>query len=421
MLNGEEGRLRQESMKFLVKLGEAFGAKEMVDIKFSFAYTFVLVQDLDPASLPPILNRELMNEYIAEGRKVKIPTIGGLDGEDPDIWQEMGVPGEVHKRYLEDTAMERKLGIQMVHSCTPYMVVDMNRPALGTHMISIESSAIPYYNSVLGARCERCGVAALLAAITGKYPAIGYHLDENRYANVRIDVKVPLHGLTDFGCLGQFAGECCGMDVPVFTGVPEATNPELIALSSGIATGGAVSLFHIPGITPEFRTVDEALNGKAPERVIEFGQDELDAIYARFPGRAEEKVDTVFIGCPHLNIFQMADIAAALDGKRLAPGVRMMMNTNPNTKFMGEKMGYTRQIADSGAMLIAGTCPIIGNGIPGPVHTYTHPEYSTGTFVTDSLKGAAYAKSTMAASKVILGSTEECIKAAISGKWRRVQ
>lgn len=419
MLNGEEGRLRQEAMKFLVRLGEAYGAEEMVDIKFSFAYTFVLVQDLDPDLLPPILDRRLLEEYIAEGKTVKIPTIGGLDGEDPDIWKEMGVPEKVHNTYLKDREMECKLGIQRVGSCTPYMVVDMNTPALGTHMITIESSAIPFYNSVLGARCERCGVSALLAAITGKYPAIGYHLDENRYATVRINVKCDLKNMTDFGCLGQFAGEFCGMDVPVFRGIKSATNPDLIAFSCAIATGGAVSLFHIPGITAEFRTEEEALNGKEPAREIDFTQEDLDKIYARFNACDGEKIDTVFIGCPHLNIYQMKDVSEKLKAKKKPEDLLFIMNTNPSTKRMAEQMGYVDIIRDAGAMLISGTCPIIGNGIPGPVYTYTHPEYTTGTFATNSLKAAAYAKSTMGAKRVVLGSTEECIDAAISGVWRK--
>ena len=95
-----------------------------------------------------------------------------------------------------------------------------------------------------------------------------------------------------------------------------------------------------------------------------------------------------------------------------------IMNTNPQTKFMAEKMGYVKMVQDAGAMLIAGSCPIIGVGIPGPVYTYIHPEYSTGNFVTDSLKAAAYAKSTMGARRVILGSTEDCLRAAMSGVWR---
>ena len=316
MLRGEEGELRQEAMKALVKLGEVFGAKEMVGIKFAFVYTFGLLQDLDPQKLPRVLNRELIDQAIRDGVRVKVPSVGALDGLDPDIWEDMKVTEPIFEQYKRDYAIERALGIIPTGSCTPYNVVDMNAPTLGTHMITVESSAIPYYNSVLGARCERCGTSAFFAALTGKYPAIGYHLDENRYASVRIDVKVPLKSITDFGCLGQFAGEVCGMDTPVFTGIKDATTPGLVALSSAIATGGAVSLFHIPGITPEFKSVEEALNHREPALIVEFGEEELRSVYARFDAHEGEKVDTVMIGCPHLTIFQLEKIALALNGQK---------------------------------------------------------------------------------------------------------
>lgn len=418
MLNGEEGELRMEAMKALVRLGEAFGAKEMVDIKFAFVYSFVLLQDLDPARMPRILDRTLYEQAIRDGVRVKVPTVGALDSVDPDAWQEMQVSEEAFELYKRDYAIERALGVNPVGSCTPYNYVDMNVPPLGAHMITVESSAIPYYNSVLGARCERCGTSALLAALTGKYPAIGYHLDENRYANVRIDVKVPLSSITDFGCLGQFAGELCGMDVPVFTGIGEATTPGLTALASAIATGGAVSLFHIPGITPEFRTVEEALHGKAPKKTVEFGEKELRSIYDRFPADKGERIDTVMVGCPHLTIFQLEKVALSLRGRKKPENLLFIMTTSPSTKMLAEKMGYVKMVRDAGAMLIAGSCPIIGSGIPGPFHTYTHPEYSTGNFATDSLKAAAYAKSVLGARRVILGSTEACLDAAMTGVWR---
>jgi len=417
MLNGEEGELRQEAMKFLVKLGEAYGAEEMVDIKFAFTFMFGLLADVDPEKLPRILDRRLYEDFINEGRKVKVPSVGGLDGEDPDFWEEMGVPPEMHESYLRNFELERKLGIHYVGSCTPYMVIDMNIPLLGESIITVESSAITYFNSVLGARCERCGIASLLSAITGKYPKIGFHLDENRYATVQIDVKVPLEGILDFGCLGQFTGELCGMDVPVFTGIKKANNPELMAISASIATGGAVSLYHIPGITAEFRTTEEALNNKAPLKRVTFGEEELKAMYARWAGTKGEKVDTVFIGCPHPNLYQLGEIAGWMRGKKKADDVLCMINVSHTTKVMGEKMNYVQEIKDTGAWLLSGTCPIISNGIPGPNYVQANPDYTTGTFVTDSVKAAEYAKTSLGARKVIIGSTESCIKAAVSGRW----
>jgi len=415
MLNGEEGELRQEAMKFLLRLGEVYNASKMVDIGFSFCYVTNQTEGL--SGLPRSIDTKLLMRAVADGITVKVPTIGGLGGVDPDIWQDMKIPEEEYKKYLHEKEIECKLGIAPVATCTPYMVTDMNQVPFGTHMCTIESSAIPFYNSVLGARVERGGISAFFAALTGKYPAIGYHLDENRFANVLIKVTCDLKNFTDFGCLGLYAGEICGMDVPVFEGIPSATMPELIALSSAVATGGAVSLFHIPAVTPEFKTVDAALNYKEPKLIVEFGSKELDALYTRFNGVNGEKVDTVLVGCPHYSLYQLRRVAEMLEGKHIAADVSLIMSTAPQTKFIANEMGYVKTINDAGGMLISRTCPIISAGCPGPVYSYTHPEYTSGTLVTDSLKVASYAMSTLSAKKIILGDTKQCFEAALTGVW----
>ncbi|MPM67382.1 hypothetical protein SDC9_114304 [bioreactor metagenome] len=110
-------------------------------------------------------------------------------------------------------------------------------------------------------------------------------------------------------------------------------------------------------------------------------------------------------------------MAEQLSGKKKADDVTLIMSTAPQTKFLASQMGYVKIIEDAGGMLISRTCPIISAGCPGPVYSYTHPEYTSGTVVTDSLKVAAYAKSTLSAKKVLLGSTQQCLNAALTGKW----
>ena len=53
-----------------------------------------------------------------------------------------------------------------------------------------ESNAVSFANSVLGARTNReGGPSALAAAITGRTPEYGLHIDKNRIANVLIRVN----------------------------------------------------------------------------------------------------------------------------------------------------------------------------------------------------------------------------------------
>lgn len=417
MLSGEEGPLVREAMLFLIELGEVFKAKRMIDIEFAFVYMANQTEGLETGPL----SQAYIQDAIERGVRVKVPTVGGLGSVDTDCWEEMKISHAEVERFIKDSEMEARLGILPVGTCTPYLVTDMNKLSLGTHMVTIESSAVPFYNAVLGARVNRGGISGFFAAITGKYPDMGYHVTENRYANIQVDVTTPLKNATDFGALGMYVGEIAGLNTPVFTGIKKATLPELIALSSAIATGGAVSMFHIPGITPEAKDLKSALNGSAPQCVIVFGGNEMASIYARYSGEQGEPIDMVVLGCPHYTIHQVSLISRFLEGKKVAKNVKFIVSMAPQTKFLAGQMGYIKTIIEAGGMVISRTCPILSAGCPGPVFSFTHPEYTSGTVATDSLKFVAYAKSTIAATRTILGNTQDCVQAVLTGRWGRRQ
>src|SRR5690606_23327104 len=72
-------------------------------------------------------------------------------------------------------------GVNILATCTPYQVG--NLPVRGEHIAWMESSAVVYANSVLGARtnCEG-GASTGAAGLTGKIPYWGNHLTANRAA-----------------------------------------------------------------------------------------------------------------------------------------------------------------------------------------------------------------------------------------------
>ncbi len=70
--------------------------------------------------------------------------------------------------------------MNILATCTPYQVG--NIPVRGEHCAWMESSAVIYANSVLGARTKGEGTASAGAAsLTGKIPCWGNHRYENRY------------------------------------------------------------------------------------------------------------------------------------------------------------------------------------------------------------------------------------------------
>lgn len=424
MLSGKKGRLVQGAMQHLVKLGEAYGAKRMVGLEFAVVYSirglfYRSKVDRHGKEKREIdfLTPESFEEAIKLGVKVKIPTISGLGAVDVDNWECLKIPKEIVDDYQRQCDYDRKLGIIIFPSCDPYLVTDMYRFPVGTHMVSIESSAIPYYNSVLGARLNRDGVAAYFGALTGKYPEFGYHLDKNRKGQHIIEVKTKLRDYTDYGVLGLVIGKIVGSDVPLVTGVEQPSTYELVHFGAGVSTGGAVALYHILGVTPEANSLDEALDHRNFKQKVVITRKELDAVYKDYsePG---EKVDFVALGCPYYSIYDIQKLTDLLGDKRIRSDVSLWVHMDIQTKALAKRQGYLDVIEGAGATVVCGTCNLLSAGEPGPTYTFEHPEYSVGNLATDSIKQAFYSKLLLRSRRILLGDMERCINAAITGQWR---
>ncbi len=75
------------------------------------------------------------------------------------------------------------MGCRPTWTCAPYQAG--HRPAAGHQVAWAESNAIVFVNSVLGARTNRYGdFIDICAAIAGRAPACGLHLEHNRRGRV---------------------------------------------------------------------------------------------------------------------------------------------------------------------------------------------------------------------------------------------
>src|SRR5260221_4648701 len=153
-------------------------------------------------------------------------------------------------------------GVQILKPCTPYLAG--NVPKRDDHCAWMESSAVVYCNSVLGARTNTEGRESTSAAmLTGKIPDWGFHRDEFRFGSHRIDVEVPVESVMDWGMLGYFVGDVVQEHIPVLTG--KYGTPDLIRhkhFGAAAASSGGVELYHIVGVTPEAQTVETAFGRK---------------------------------------------------------------------------------------------------------------------------------------------------------------
>jgi predicted aconitase len=184
-----------------------------------------------------------------------------------------------------------------------------------------------------------------------------------------------------------------------------------------LATSGSVTLYHIPGVTPEARTVEEAFHGAIPPEHHEVTERDLDAVYEKLTtAKGDVAVDFVDLGCPHATLEQLRDLAERLRGRRIAPGVRFWINTNRMTRKQAEYSGYVRDIETAGALVVADTCPVECHFRQSTCREYGLEVPNVKVMVTDSAKMARYVGD-LVGCRTILVPRERCIDAAIAGRY----
>jgi len=339
ILGGEHGAAAAKSMEILLAICKIFGAEKLIPVT-SAQISGVSYKTIGDAGL------EFLESFAKDGR-VRIPSYLNPCGMDLEEWKEMGFPKDFAKKQMKIIQAYKKMGVEPTCTCTPYLIGIL--PKKGEHIAWSESSAVIFANSALGAKTNReSGMSALASAITGKTPYFGYHLDENRIAEVVFNVKVKLEDMSDFGALGIYAGGIAKQRVVAFEGMEDFTVDEVKALGAALAASGSVALFFIAGVTPEWRVV-----GK-PERV-EFGGRELKE--TRESLNSSEDAELIAVGCPHCSLEEIKEIAEKLRGKKLKR--KLWVCTARKIKTKADKLGLTKIIEEAGGKVVSDTCMVV--------------------------------------------------------------
>ncbi|MDZ7850886.1 MAG: aconitase X catalytic domain-containing protein [Halodesulfurarchaeum sp.] len=351
----------RKSMELLVRLGDIYGAEEFVEIGSAQASGISYKSIGDPGV-------EFLEGFAEEGATVQVQTFANPAGMDIERWEEMGVSEEFATQQRRIVAALREMGVTVSFTCTPYLAG--NLPGPNEHIAWAESSAVSFANSVIGAKTNReGGPSALAAAITGRTPKHGLHLDENREPTYLIEVDVPLETQADFAALGSWTGRIVEDGKPFFAGVNGATTDQLKSLGAAMAATGAVALHFVGGVTTE----------KAPPEDVEtlqFGAAELEGEYGDLS--ATEDTDLIVFGCPHASVDEIGTVADRLDGESLDRD--LWVCTSRSVKSQADRMGYTESIEDAGGMVLSDTCNVVA-----PIE-----ELGYESSATDSAKAASY-------------------------------
>lgn len=412
MLEGKEGLAKQKAMELLVEYAEGLGAGEFVDTNNVAVLTGLfpypeLIKKLAPTLDPDeIASKFFLNsdELLAVDR-VKAFTTSHIyrDQAYPKLQQGAEFLCEVTEkmeRYCE------RIGIINLATCAPYQ--SGNIPSRGEHCAWTESSAIPFCNSILGGRTNIEGLhSAFASAITGKTPMWGMHLDENRLGKVIVDVTVDMTGIEEWNLMGYYVGGQIGLDIPIYTnmtGTPDLTR--IMALCASGAASGSTVMFHIVGYTPEAPTLEMASGARTDLRVVRYGREERKETYEKLNRSASDDVDIVLLGCPHHTLERMRAIAQMLQGKKLSENVELYVTTCRSIKAICDRNGFTDAITEAGGSVLEDTCGVFFNLDTSKV------------LASDSAKMVHYIPMTTGVQNTWFGTTEECIRAAMTGKWR---
>lgn len=413
MRDGRDGAAVAKAMDLLVRYGEALGAEALVETRNVTGTVTATTPFMRDFALSRGGMDAVFSEFSLDSQEVvAIPPVKAFSshlqlGFDPHHPAEMGLSEEIVQFYAKSEAAAARLGVQILNTCTPYQVG--NVPTRGEHLAWMESSAVVFANSVLGARTNTEGRESVGAAmLTCRIPDWGFHRDEGRRGTVGVHLDIPVETVEDWGLLGYWMGDWVQERVPVITGARQVPNlPKLKHFGAAASSSGGVEMFHLVGITPEANTAEQAYGGNRAKEVRHYGLRQRAATLERINATAtERKVDYVMLGCPHYTIEQIWEAAQLLEGRKVHPDCALWIFTPRAIKEIATRNGYTQRIEAAGGKLMTDSCSAMSRAVPP----------GTRVVALDSAKQAHYLPAILGL-QAWFGTTAQCIEAACSGRW----
>ncbi len=408
MLQGEYGSIRAKALDYLVQFGVAFGAEKLVPISYCHYPAEMAIYDGFCEDVEAFANHNV---------QVVVPTTSSTLCCDMENSSLTNCPKQLYETQLKTKLAFQKMGILETFTCTPQQIGFV--PPMGSYISSVESSAIIYFNSLLGARTNRGGLFTRYSSITGKYPAMGYLLDENRTPTCFFDVSLEARELSridQWSTLGYIIGEQAQDQVPYIflSDLKQPTMTQMISFGAAMATSGSVTLFHMEGVTPEANNYKKLY--KTTFNKVLLSHREIEDVQHRFQRIYENQpIDFVVLGCPHANLELIRHVSEKMESKRIHQDVTFWICTNRMTKLQASHCGYTEKLLKSGIKLVADTCPVESHMRKNICDQYNLPFPYFSTMLSNSLKMLHYSRNLLGVKTALL-STNQCIESAMKGK-----
>jgi predicted aconitase len=399
MLAGEFGAPRRWAVAHQIAVGEFFDAADFVPVTQAH-----LMADTESLGEAGVRFLEGLAAAPEPERRVRVPTITDPRGIDFAVYRRLGQSDAMAALESRAITALSAFGVLMTDTCINYQTV--LAPLRGEHVAYGDTGSVIYANSVLGARSNfEGGPSALAAALTGRTPRYGYHLDTSRRATRRFRVRARPRDLSEWGALGALVGEACSSywQIPVIEGLTAVPGSDAMKhFGAALASFGSVALFHIPGITAE-----EAVFAGVPPDPLPIAPSDIAAFLARYaaPG---DKLDVVVFAAPQLSLLEIAAVAGTLDGRQVHRDTTVIVATSPEIKHAADRMGLSARIEASGAVVAQGICFYQSYAREmAEANGWTRLMTNSAKLV-NILGGYGYRSS--------LASLERCVDSAVAGK-----
>lgn len=351
MLDDAQGGARQRAIEQQIQVGTFFDAEDFVPVVQ--AHIMADTESLGEAGVGFL---ESLAAEAKSDNQVCIPTITDPRGADFNTFERINHdPAYVALEKRADVAF-RALGVLMTDTCINYQTIIP--PVRGEHLAMGDTGVVIYSNSVFGARTNyEGGPSALAAALTGRTPRYGFHLDENRVGNKLFRVETQPQDWSEWGALGGFIGREMGSyyQVPVLDGIESPpSSDDLKHFGAAMASFGSTALFHMIGVTPEAPDLETAFAGDVPAAQT-ISSNDMDDFFTTY-AMDDDALDVVVFAAPQLSLYELERLAKLLDGQSLHDDVALLVATSPENKRAAERMGLDDKISGSGAVLMEGVC-----------------------------------------------------------------
>ncbi len=349
MLAGDRGPLVRRALEQQIEVGRFFDAERLVPVT-----NVHMVGDIEVMG---DVGLRFLREASQQGTRCVLPTTTNARCIDFAHAAALGQDAAEVDKERELIGCLRRMDIATVDTCINYQT--LYQPHVGEHLAWGDTGTVIYANSVFGARSNfESGPAAFAAALTGRTPAYGFHLDACRRGTVLVEVAAGLRDVADWGALGKLVGEADQdyFAVPVFAGVEAPpTADQLKHLGCALASYGSMAMYHMVGVTPEARTLAAACAGPPPAARMRVTDADVEAVYRGY-STGDGRASVVVFSGPQLSLLELRALARRFAGRQVHPSVRTFATTSHSVLADARRLGDAAALEAAGVTILEGVC-----------------------------------------------------------------